>query len=162
MESFNGKDYIGFGKADGTLENGQRINAADAFLSPAKDRKNLYVLKSARGEEVIMSGNRATGVRVKLNDGQMIDVMASKEVILSAGSIETPHILMLSGIGPKNHLEDLGISNLVDLPVGQNLQDHALTFGVQVIFQNKTSEPWAMKDLLDSAYNYLLYKKGIK
>lgn len=160
LESFNAKDYIGFGKSDGTLNNGLRVNAAEAFLAPAKDRENLFVITSATGQKITMSGKKAVGVRVKLSDDRVIDVKASKEVILSAGAIESPKLLMLSGIGPKNHLKEFGISALVDLPVGQNLQDHALTTGVQFSYDNKSYAGWKPSDLLDSAYTFLVHKKG--
>ncbi|XP_051160385.1 glucose dehydrogenase [FAD, quinone]-like [Leptopilina boulardi] len=161
LETFNGKDYVGYGEADGTLDNGLRVNAAEAFLAPVKDRKNLYIIKSARGQEILMSGKKATGVRVKLNNNQIIDVRATKEVILSAGTIETPQLLMLSGIGPKKHLAEFGIKNLVDLQVGQNLQDHALSFGVQIVFENKTGQEWKISDFfLDSSYDFLMHRKG--
>lgn len=161
LESFNAKDYIGFGKSDGTLNNGLRVNAAEAFLAPAKDRENLFVITSATGQKITMSGKKAVGVRVKLSDDRVIDVKASKEVILSAGAIESPKLLMLSGIGPKNHLKEFGISALVDLPVGQNLQDHALTTGVQFSYDNKSYAGWKPSDLLDSAYTFLVHKKGM-
>lgn len=160
MDVLNGDKVIGFGNAHGTLDMGVRVSAAKAFLSPAKNRKNLYVMKSARAEKIIMEGNRARGVRVSLPGGRTLDVKASKEVILSAGSISTPQLLMLSGVGPKSHLEEFGIEAVADLPVGKNLQDHMIWLGIQLEFVNETSPPFSPSMLLDAAYNYLVYKKG--
>ena len=160
LETFNAKGNIGYGKADGTIDNGMRVNAAEAFLSVAKDRENLYVLKSTKAEKIIMSGNRAEGVRLNLKDGNIIEVKASKEVILTAGSIATPQILMLSGIGPKDHLEEFGIPIVADLPVGKHLEDHIISFGVHMNFVNKTGEAIQPTFLLDEAYKYLIHRSG--
>ena len=107
-----------------------------------------------------MSGKTATGVRLRLKDGQIFDVKASKEVILSAGSIATPQILMLSGIGPRDHLEEIGIQTLVDLPVGKRLQDHTMSFGVHMTFVNKTGIPVKSTYILDEAYKFLIERSG--
>ena len=107
-----------------------------------------------------MSGNRATGVRLRLKDDKIIEVKASKEVVLSAGSIASPQILMLSGIGPRDHLEEMGIQTLVNLPVGKHLEDHIFSFGVQLTFENKTGQPLKPTDLLDAAYEFLIRREG--
>ena len=120
----------------------------------------MYVLKSTKAEKVIFSGKKATGVRLRLKDGKFLEVKASKEVILSAGSIATPQILMLSGIGPRDHLEEFGISNLVDLPVGKHLEDHTCSIGVQMSFFNKTGKPVKSTYLLDETYKALIHRSG--
>lgn len=107
-----------------------------------------------------MSEKTATGVRLRLKDGTILDTKASKEVILSAGSIATPQILMLSGIGPRDHLEEMGIHSLVDLPVGKHLEDHIFSFGVQFTFENKTGKPLKPTHLLDAAYEFLIHREG--
>ncbi|XP_051164029.1 glucose dehydrogenase [FAD, quinone]-like [Leptopilina boulardi] len=160
LETFNGEKQMGYGNADANVDNGQRYSVGQAFLSAAKDRKNLYVMKSTKGEKIIMSGNRAIGVQLKLKNGKIFEAKASKEVILSAGSISSPQILMLSGIGPSEHLKEMGIKNIVNLPVGQNLQDHTATYGVLLSFTNKTAPPVKSTYILDELHKYLIHKSG--
>lgn len=113
----------GFGRSQYTIKNGRRSSSAVAFLNPAKKRRNLTVEVRAHASRVLMDGTRATGVEY-FKDGMTISVEAGREVILSGGSLNSPQLLMLSGIGPADHLRDMGIETLVDLPVGKNLQDH--------------------------------------
>ncbi|CAL1673152.1 unnamed protein product [Lasius platythorax] len=155
----NGEKFIGYGIAQGTLDKGRRMSTSKAFLSPIKDRSNLYVMKSTRADAILLDGNRAVGVRVTLKDGRSIDVKASKEVILSAGSINSPHLLMLSGIGPEQHLREMGIPSVVDLPVGKNLQDH-LRWSIFLAYKNHSATPSSPAYLLDEAYEYLMYNRG--
>ncbi|XP_071873476.1 glucose dehydrogenase [FAD, quinone] [Bombus fervidus] len=160
LEPVNGDRFIGFGKAMSTMENMRRVNAAKAFLSPIKDRKNLYVMKSSRVDKILLEGDRATGVRVTLKDGRSIDVKASKEVILSAGSIASPQIMMLSGIGPKKHLTEMEIPTVADLPVGENLQDHMVWLGIHVAYVNESVMPPSPTFLMDATYEYLAHNSG--
>lgn len=155
----NGEKYIGYGIAQGTLDKGRRMSCSKAFLSPIKDRSNLYVMKSTRADAILLDGTQAVGVRVTLKDGRSIDVKASKEVILSAGSIGSPQLLMLSGIGPKQHLYEMGVPSVVDLPVGKNLQDHLKWIGMFWVFKNHSATP-SPAYLLDEAYEYLIYNRG--
>ncbi|XP_043799761.1 glucose dehydrogenase [FAD, quinone]-like [Apis laboriosa] len=161
LEPLNNDRFIGFGRAMGTLDNGQRQNCAKAFLSPIKNRKNLYVMTSSRADKILFQGKRAVGVRITLSNNKSVDVRATKEVILSAGSIASPQILMLSGIGPKEHLKKMGISTLADLPVGRNLQDHAIWLGLYYSYLNEsvTSSP-SEKNQLDDIYDYLEFNTG--
>nr|XP_012226923.1 PREDICTED: glucose dehydrogenase [FAD, quinone]-like [Linepithema humile]XP_012226924.1 PREDICTED: glucose dehydrogenase [FAD, quinone]-like [Linepithema humile]XP_012226925.1 PREDICTED: glucose dehydrogenase [FAD, quinone]-like [Linepithema humile] len=160
LDAVNGDRYVGYGVAQVTAEKGRRNNAAKAFLSPIRDRSNLYVMKSTRADTVILEDGRAVGVRVALKNGKSIDVKASKEVIASAGSINTPQLLMLSGIGPEQHLREMGIPSVVDLPVGNNLQDHVFWAGVLLGFKNKSATPPPLTRALDDAYEYLMYNQG--
>ncbi|XP_051164027.1 glucose dehydrogenase [FAD, quinone]-like [Leptopilina boulardi] len=160
LETFNGESQIGYGNSDATIDNGLRYSVGQAFLSAAKDRKNLYVMKSTKGEKVIMSGNRAIGVQLKLKNGQIFEAKASKEVILSAGSIASPQILMLSGIGPSEHLKEMGIKNVINLPVGQHLEDHTMSYGVILTFNNKTAPPVKPTYILDELYKFLIHRSG--
>lgn len=155
----NGEKYIGYGIAQGTLDKGRRMSSSKAFLSPIKDRSNLYVMKSTRADSILLDDSRAVGVRVTLKDGRSIDVKASKEVILSAGAIGSPQLLMLSGIGPKQHLHEMEIPSVVDLPVGKNLQDHIRWNGLYWVFKNH-SATLSPTYLLDEAYEYLIYNRG--
>ncbi|XP_046815228.1 glucose dehydrogenase [FAD, quinone]-like [Vespa crabro] len=160
LESLDEEHYIGYRKALGTINMSRRVNAAKAFLSPIKDRKNLYVMKSARVDKILMNDNRATGVRVTLKNGEQVEVTTSKEVILSTGTITTPQILMLSGIGPANHLREIGISLVADLPVGKNLQDHVIWLGIQLAYINQTNGPQSPTHIMDIAYDYLIKGTG--
>ncbi|XP_015112866.1 glucose dehydrogenase [FAD, quinone] [Diachasma alloeum] len=160
LDHFNGERYIGFGRAQGTLDKGRRVNAAKAYLSPVKDRKNLFVATSTRADRILMEGNKAVGVRLTFPDDKSVDLKASKEVIISAGAIATPQVLMLSGIGPKKHLDELGIPCVADLPVGKNLQDHLIWMGLHFEFFNESGVIKTPLDYLDNAYLYLIHTKG--
>lgn len=122
-QNLTGGDPEGFGTNQWTVWKGRRSSAANAFLRPALGRKNLYLEIRAHVTRVILRGTRATGVEYR-KDGQTFAATAEREVILSGGSFNTPQILMLSGIGPAQHLKEIGIDAVADLPVGENLQDH--------------------------------------
>lgn len=113
-----------------TLRNSRRCSTAKAYLVPAENRTNLDIVPNALVKKILIKHRRATGVKLEF-EGRVFQVKARKEVILSAGAIKTPQLLMLSGVGPKAVLESLNISVISDLPVGQNLQDHA---AIQVPF----------------------------
>lgn len=121
---YNGEDQYGACIFQVTQKNGERCSAAKAYLTPNLDRTNLTVMTRAVTHKVIFEGTRAIGVKVK-SDGKLFDVRARKEVILSAGAFGSPQLLMLSGVGPKDHLHEKAIPLVCDLPgVGENLQDH--------------------------------------
>ena len=121
---FNGKEQEGVGYQQTTTRNGRRCSTAVGYLNPAKQRPNLRVITRALTERVLFDGKRAVGVAFREN-GVAKTVRAVKEVILCGGAIGSPHVLMLSGIGPAAHLADKGVSVVHDLPgVGQCLQDH--------------------------------------
>lgn len=113
----------GFGLLHVTQENGERASTATTYLKAARDRPNLTVRTGVRLRRIVMEDARATGVRVESAGGA--EAIAAGEVILSAGAVHSPQLLMLSGIGPAHHLEQFRIPVAVDLPgVGHNLQDH--------------------------------------
>ena len=115
----------GFGIFDRTVFKGERWSASRGYLDPVRNRKNLTIITNALVCKLIFDDNTAKGVCYKNKRNKIINVSAKKEVILSAGAVGSPHILMLSGIGPKDHIESFGIKLKADLPgVGQNLQDH--------------------------------------
>jgi choline dehydrogenase len=123
-DDFNGPQQDGSGFYQVTQRNGQRCSTADAYLRPAMDRPNLEVLTDARATKVVVEGGRAAGVRYLLR-GNEETAYAESEVILSAGAIGSPQLLMLSGIGPADHLRDVDVPVTVDSPgVGSNLSDH--------------------------------------
>jgi choline dehydrogenase-like flavoprotein len=120
---YNGKQQEGFGRGQYTIRDGRRSSTANAFLKPARGRKNLQVAINAHTTRVLLQGTRATGVEYVQN-GETRRAEASRDVILAAGTFNTPQLLMLSGIGPAEHLQSLGIAVAANLPVGKNLQDH--------------------------------------
>ncbi|WP_174802624.1 GMC family oxidoreductase [Martelella limonii] len=125
-EDTNGARQDGVAYVDLNTKDGKRASTAVAFLRPALERENLTLITNARVLKVDFDGNRASGVRY-LQENEMRQVAAAREVIVCGGAIESPRILMMSGIGPKAHLEEVGIEVLQDLPgVGQNLNDHTL------------------------------------
>jgi choline dehydrogenase-like flavoprotein len=119
----NGEYGFGFGRAQFTIRDGRRASASNAYLKPALHRRNLTVRTGAQVLSLIMHGTRAAGVRFR-RDGATHTVEAAREVILCGGVFNSPQLLMLSGIGPAEHLRTVGISPLIDLPVGRNLRDH--------------------------------------
>ncbi|XP_032663988.1 glucose dehydrogenase [FAD, quinone]-like [Odontomachus brunneus] len=160
LNTVNGDKYIGYGIAPANVHEARKMNTARAFLSPIKNRSNFYVMKSTRADAVLLRGTQAIGVRVTLKNGRSIDVRASKEVILSAGTVASPQLLMLSGIGPKQHLLEMGIPSVVDLPVGKNLQNHVGWQGIYLTYKNETARPPSSTFISDEAYEYLMYKRG--
>ena len=123
-EDYNAKDQEGFGLSQWTIKDGRRCSAAVAFLRPAMRRPNLTVETSALATRVLLEGTRATGVEYTRN-GQGHRVSATREVLLAGGVFNTPQLLMLSGIGPADHLRGVGVEPRIHLPgVGENLQDH--------------------------------------
>ena len=123
-DDFNGERQEGFGRYDFTIRQGKRCSAATAFLVPAKGRPNLTVATQALAHRVVLEGRRAVGVQYRAGQ-RLTTAMAAKEVLLAAGVVNSPHLLMLSGIGDSEHLERHGIAAAHHLPgVGRNVQDH--------------------------------------
>ncbi len=129
---YNGVQNEGLGTLQSTIRNGKRCSAAVAYLRPAMKRPNLTVLTEKLVHKVVLEGNKAIGVEYSPDGGGPLStVRAEREVIVSGGVINSPQLLMLSGIGPADHLKEHGIDASIDLQgVGQNLQDH-LSVGVE-------------------------------
>ncbi|CAH2052166.1 unnamed protein product, partial [Iphiclides podalirius] len=121
----------GFAIAQAFNDDGQRFTTARVFLKPRSERPNLHVKLNVHVTKVLIEGSRAYGVQYFDEAGNVKTVFAAKEVILSAGALNSPHILFHSGIGPRDILEAVGLPVLVDLPVGQNLRNH---LGVTIEF----------------------------
>jgi choline dehydrogenase len=129
---FNGETQEGFGMYQVTQKNGTRFSTASAYLRPALSRPNLTVESQALTNRVLFEGNRAIGVEYVQNS-ETKQALARQEVILSAGAVNSPQILLLSGVGPAAHLQEMGIGVVADVPgVGQNLQDHP---AIMVIYE---------------------------
>jgi 4-pyridoxate dehydrogenase len=120
---YNGKQQEGFGRGQYTIRDGRRSSTATAYLKPARGRTNLTVVTNAHTTRVTLDGTRARGVEYR-QGGSTQQASASRDVIMAAGTFNTPQILMLSGVGPAEHLLSFGINVAADLPVGKNLQDH--------------------------------------
>ena len=123
-DDFNGASQAGVGLYQVTQKNGARCSSAVAYLQPVKSRPNLEVITGALVRRVLVENGRAIGVAYA-SSGREVQVRADREVLLCGGAINSPQLLMLSGIGPADHLQDHGITVAVDSPyVGRNLQDH--------------------------------------
>lgn len=137
-EDYNGYRQEGFCRMDMSVRNGVRSSTANAYLKPALSRPNLQLQMHALTTRVIMEGKRAVGVEYRQR-GKTHRVRARREVILSASAFNSPKLLMLSGIGPAEHLRKHGVEVVHDLPgVGQNLQDHLEVWVQQTCIQKIT------------------------
>lgn len=121
---------VGYAMSDSTTRDGLRCSTLKAYLLPASERPNLFVAKNTRVTRILIENNRATGVEYLTSNDELKTVNCTIETILSAGVIMSPQILMASGIGPADHLKEMGIEVLADLPVGENYQDHVAFFGL--------------------------------
>jgi choline dehydrogenase len=118
---------VGFGFADLNIVQGKRQSAADAYLQPAMLRPNLEIVPNALVHRLNVQGGRCTSVEFQAGTTQSLRTAGAGEIILAAGAIGSPHILMVSGIGPHQHLQDVGVNVIHDLPgVGSNLHDHPI------------------------------------
>ncbi|XP_052104448.1 uncharacterized GMC-type oxidoreductase Mb1310-like [Mytilus californianus] len=155
----NSPDMIGHCPVQNDIRNSERCSTAKCYIRPVLGRPNLQVSLQSHVTKVIIHKGKAVGVEYKKHSRRMM-VMARKEVILSAGVVRSPQILMLSGIGPKEHLEEFNIPLHADLPVGNNLQDHLLFFmsyrvnADWMINAQKLSDPGEF-------LKYIIDKKGI-
>jgi len=141
---FNSGKQAGCGLYQLTMRNGRRCSAATAYLNPARRRKNLEIKTNAQVTKILIENKRAVGISY-IENGHHKTAHASTEITLTSGAIGSPHLLMLSGVGPADQLRRAGVPVVHDLPgVGQNLQDH---FDVFLIYQ------------LSGAHSYDKYKK---
>lgn len=161
-DDYNGQQQEGFGPMHMTVKNGRRASTSHTYLDPIKTRTNLTITTHALVHKVMLEGKTAVGVQYA-HKKKIKQATVRKEVILSAGSIGSPHILQLSGIGSKPVLEAAGIECLHDLPgVGENLQDH-----LEFYFQFKCKEPITLNGELDAwskfkiGLRWILTKKGL-
>ena len=158
---FNGAAQDGVGVYQINTRNGRRLSAARAFLRPAMKRENLTVEMNALATRILFEGRRAVGVEYERN-GRKHVARAGREVIVSAGSVNSPQLLQLSGVGPGNHLGGLGIEVVhANENVGRNLQDHVginYTYKGRLPTLNQTLRPWWGKMLV--GMRYLLTRGG--
>ncbi len=160
-EDYNGAKQEGFGPMEQTIRKGQRWSAANAYLKPALKRQNVSLVKGF-ARRVIIENQRAVGVEIEARK-QIQVVKARREVIVAASSINSPKILMLSGIGPAKHLAEHGIAVVADRPgVGQNLQDH-----MELYIQQEATQPITLNSILNPfskaliGARWMVFKSGL-
>ncbi|TJV04805.1 MAG: choline dehydrogenase [Mesorhizobium sp.] len=160
-DDYNGSKQEGFGPMEQTIQGGRRWSAASAYLRPALRRKNVSLVKGF-ARRVIIENQRAIGVEIEAHK-QIQVVKARREVIVAASSINSPKILMLSGIGPAEHLRENGIAVLADRPgVGRNLQDH-----MELYIQQESTKPITLNSVLNPfskaliGAQWLFFKSGL-
>ncbi|MRN67121.1 choline dehydrogenase [Brucella sp. 10RB9213] len=159
-DDYNGEKQEGFGPMEQTIHNGRRWSAANAYLKPALKRPNVKLVKGF-ARKIVLEGKRAVGVEIEAGR-TFSTIRARREVIIAASSINSPKLLMLSGIGPAAHLKEHGIDVVADRPgVGQNLQDH-----LEVYIQQECTQPitlYSKLNLFSKArigVEWLLFKTG--
>jgi choline dehydrogenase len=159
---YNAETQTGFSIIQTSTKNGTRLSTSRAFLHPIRNRKNLHVKKRSHVTKILIDRDtkKAYGVEYVRNKKRYV-VRARKEVILSAGAVNSPQLLMLSGVGPKKHLEDMSIPVIQDLKVGYNLMDHMAVIGITFLVNESVSIRSDSvfqdgKDLID----YFRYHKG--
>ncbi|MCV3210492.1 choline dehydrogenase [Mesorhizobium sp. YC-39] len=160
-DDYNGAKQEGFGPMEQTIHGGRRWSAASAYLRPALRRKNVSLVKGF-ARRVIIENQRATGVEIE-SRRQVQIIKARREVIIAASSINSPKILMLSGIGPAAHLRENGIQMVADRPgVGRNLQDH-----MELYIQQESTKPITLNSVLNPfskaliGAQWLFFKSGL-
>jgi choline dehydrogenase len=161
-DDFNGAKQEGVGYHQTTTRKGRRCSTAVGYLRPAMQRPNLQVITGALTEKIDFDGRRVTGVTFR-QDGRVIIGCAGSEVILCGGAVNSPQLLMLSGIGPQEHLSELGIPVVHHLPgVGQSLQDH-----YSAPIKLKCRLPITVNDVMQSnvsklkvGLQYMMFKTG--
>ncbi|ASP36059.1 choline dehydrogenase [Labrenzia sp. VG12] len=161
-EDYNGERQEGFGDMEMTVHRGRRWSAANAYLKPALKRGNLTLIKGALARKILIMDKRATGVEFETG-GEIREARAAREVVLAASSINSPKILMNSGIGPAADLSALGIDVVADRPgVGANLQDH-----LELYLQQACSQPitlykhWNLISKALIGAQWLFFKQGL-
>ncbi|MEI8029407.1 MAG: GMC family oxidoreductase N-terminal domain-containing protein [Comamonadaceae bacterium] len=163
-DDYNGASQLGCAPAQVTQKNGERCSAAKAYITPHLGRPNLTVITEAHTQRILLDGNRAVGAEF-IRAGQVQQVLAKHEVILSGGAYGSPQLLMLSGIGPAAHLRQLGIRVVHDLAgVGQNLHDHVTAV---LIYRTQRKEAtfglsWSgLVKIVRSIFEWRKLRKGI-
>ncbi|RWO63163.1 choline dehydrogenase [Mesorhizobium sp.] len=160
-DDYNGAKQEGFGPMEQTIRGGRRWSAASAYLRPALRRKNVSLVNGF-ARRVIIENQRATGVEIEVRRRIQV-IKARREVIVAASSINSPKILMLSGIGPSQHLREYGIPVIADRPgVGRNLQDH-----MELYIQQESTQPITLNSVLNPfskaliGAQWLFFKSGL-
>ena len=161
-DDVNGFQQEGFGPADSTVRNGRRSSTAEAYLHPVSGRPNLEIRTDTLAERVVIEDGRARAVVLE-RGGARHEARAEREIILSAGAINSPKLLMLSGIGPGAHLQEHGIAVERDLPgVGANLMDHLCLYLQWECTRPASIQPYARRPgRWWAGLQWLLFKRGV-
>jgi choline dehydrogenase len=159
VEDFNGPAPEGAGFFQVTQRRGRRAGAATGYLAPARRRKDLRVETYAEVEKVVLEGDRAVGVDYRVRSGEPQRARVRRELLICAGALNSPKILMLSGIGPADELKAVGVSPKHDLPgVGRNLQDHVR---IPVLYESGRRSPGDMVYWAPAALRYAVLGRGV-
>jgi choline dehydrogenase len=157
-EDLNGEDSEGVGFVPVSQRRGRRFSVLDGYLAPARRRPNLTVVTGAHATRIVIEDRRAVGVELVTRDGEPDEARAAREVVLCAGAIGSPHVLQLSGVGPRQPLEDAGIDVVHESPgVGANLLDH-LANGLLV--RTRGTETLASAESLRNLARWALLGRG--
>ncbi|XP_055644501.1 glucose dehydrogenase [FAD, quinone] isoform X4 [Toxorhynchites rutilus septentrionalis] len=157
----NAEQHIGFNRLQGTIVNGTRCSPAKAFLASIKDRPNLHVMKHATASKVIFgSDNTVSGVKFLLNEKTELYAKVRKEVVLSGGALNTPQLMLLSGIGPEKDLRKHNIRTISNLRVGRNLQDHNVVPIYYKVYASTATRFDIKTEFVDHMYDFLMKRTG--
>jgi choline dehydrogenase-like flavoprotein len=158
---FNGARQEGVGHYQVTVRDAKRCSTATAYLKPVRSRPNLTVLTDAYSTRIVVENGRAVGLEM-VRRGQREIVRAEREVVLASGAIGSPRLLLLSGIGPADHLNSVGVKPIHDLPgVGENLQDHLDLYAIAECKGDFTYDSYVkLYRTIWAALEYLLFKRG--
>lgn len=162
IDDINADSYLGFVQAQCTVDHGTRCSTAKAFLIPAKERSNLHIIKHAHVTSLSFNDDKSVShvnFVIGTEKHKIFTAKAKKEFILSAGALGSPQILLNSGIGPVDQLHQFDIKSIVNLPVGENLQDHPIIPYMMTI-KKPLAEPFAYDALLNEYYNFIVHKSG--
>ncbi|WP_040010734.1 choline dehydrogenase, partial [Candidatus Francisella endociliophora] len=159
---YNAEEQYGFSPMQMSVKNGVRCSTSHAYIDPIKSRNNLTIITKATTQKILFESKKAIGIKIN-HKGKELIIKANKEVVISSGSIGSPHLLQVSGIGDKEELKQAGIDVIHHLPgVGKNLQDH-----LEFYFQFKCKKPITLNGKLDLwskfkiGVNWILFKKGL-
>lgn len=162
LTDYNGATQTGTSLFQVNMRNGTRVSSNKGYLHPIKHRSNLHVMKNSLVTKILSDGNKTINGVEFVNHNKRFKIFAEKEVIISAGTINSPQLLMLSGIGPKKHLEKMKIPLIQDLKVGYNLMDHVSTGGV-IFTLDKQNFSLSTREIFNNIsilLEYLNYRTG--
>lgn len=159
----NGRNQFGWGPTQATIRKGVRWSTYRAYLKRVLNEENIHIASRTLVQKVIFEGKKAIGVLIRGESGDEKVVLANKEVILTAGTVGSTKLLLLSGVGPKAHLQELKIPVIADLPVGENLQDHAVADGIEFFTPHPgVTISMANADSFFGSWGYTLFGTGMK